>query len=260
MDEHDPWQQINITYPGATSQEREQHAIAHLRQVLPAAETAGLITTWWFIRKGPWRVRYLPTQHHHSHDLARQLLTDQMTWTSDIYEPETHAFGGRDAIDTAHTLFHHDSRHLLTYLHQHPTDRREHTIILCTTLMRAAALDLYEQGDVWARVANHRTEHLSHPPAPDPHTWETFTGDVRRLMTGTARATSDWHTAFATAGTNLRHLRETGTLTRGLRAVIAHHVIFHWNRIGLPARTQAALAQAAKEAIFGSTPAPPSRQ
>jgi hypothetical protein len=34
--------------------------------------------------------------------------------------------------------------------------------------------------------------------------------------------------------------------------VTALHVIFHWNRIGIPGSTQAVLAQAAKKAIFGS--------
>ena len=36
---HDtPWHQVNITYPGKTRQQREQRAVAHLHQVLPAAE------------------------------------------------------------------------------------------------------------------------------------------------------------------------------------------------------------------------------
>ena len=120
---------------------------------------------------------------------------------------------------------------------------------------RAAGLDLNEQGDVWARVVEHRAEHLNQPPTPDASTWEAFTGDVRRLLLGTARTTGDWHTAFENAGAGLHRQRETGQLTRGLRAVIALHVIFHWNRTGLHAATQAKLAQAAKEAIFGTTPA-----
>jgi thiopeptide-type bacteriocin biosynthesis protein len=112
------WQQLNIAYPGQTHQQREQHAIAHLGRVLPAAETAGLITAWWFIRKGPWRVRYLLHHEPHGQDPARELLTDGVTWTGDIYEPEVHAFGGADSMAAAHALFHHDSRHLLGYLHQ----------------------------------------------------------------------------------------------------------------------------------------------
>ncbi|MFI5490629.1 thiopeptide-type bacteriocin biosynthesis protein [Micromonospora echinaurantiaca] len=249
--DYTPWQQINVTYPGQTAREREQHAIAHLSRVLPEAETAGLITSWWFIRKGAWRIRYLPTNSPDSEDHARPLLTEGVNWTSDIYEPETHAFGGHDAMTTAHTLFHHDSCHLLTYLHQHPTTRREHSLILCTALMRAAALDLNEQGDVWAQVVEHRAAHLNQATATDVRTWESFTGDVRRLLLRAPRTTRDWHTAFENAGAALHRQRERGRLTRGLRAVIALHVIFHWNRLGLPATTQAILAQAAQHAIFG---------
>ncbi|TDC84715.1 bacteriocin biosynthesis protein [Micromonospora sp. KC606] len=246
-----PWHQVNITYPGQTAREREQHAVVHLSRVLPAAETAGLITSWWFIRKGAWRIRYLPTKRSDSGDQARRLLTEGVTWTGDIYEAETHAFGGHDAMTIAHTLFHLDSRHLLAYLHQHPTTRREHSLILCTALMRAAALDLNEQGDVWAQVVEHRAAHLNQAPRTDARRWERFTGDVWSLLLGAPRTTSDWHTAFANAGAALHRQRENGTLTRGLRAVIALHVIFHWNRLGLPATTQATLARAAQEAIFG---------
>jgi thiopeptide-type bacteriocin biosynthesis protein len=244
-----PWQQVNISCAGGTRQQQEQRAIEHLRQVLPAAEDAGLIASWWFIRKGAWRVRYLPTETG-SQGLARKLLTGGVSWTSDIYEPETHAFGGPGAMTAAHTLFHHDSRHLLGYLSQEPADRRERSLVLCSAMMRAAALDLNEQGDVWARVLQHRAEHLKWPPTSNARTWERFTGDARRLLLGTPRDTGEWHTAFQNAGTNLQRLRETGELTRGLRTVVALHVLFHWNRIGLPAASQATLAQAAKEAIF----------
>ncbi|MFC0100995.1 thiopeptide-type bacteriocin biosynthesis protein [Micromonospora marina] len=249
--DHTPWHQINISYPGQTAREREQQAVTHLSRVLPAAETAGLITSWWFIRKGAWRIRYLPTDSPDSGDQARWLITEGATWTGDIYEPETHAFGGGESMTTAHTLFHHDSHHLLTYLHQHPDTRREHSLILCTALMRAAGLDLIEQGDVWAQVVEHRAAHLNQALATDARRWERFTGDVRTLLLGAPRTTGGWHTAFANAGAALHRQREEGTLTRGLRAVIALHVIFHWNRLGLPATTQATLARAAQEAIFG---------
>jgi thiopeptide-type bacteriocin biosynthesis protein len=250
-----PWQQVNITWPGDTRQQHEQHAVAHLSQVLPAAETDGLITSWWFIRKGPWRIRYQPANEPGSRRLASAMITRGVSWTTDIYEPETHAFGGTEAMTTAHTLFHYDSRHLLAYLLQDPAGRRERSLVLSTALMRAAALDLNEQGDVWAKVLQHRAEHLTGPPSLDASTWEGFTGDVRHLLLGSARTTGEWHTAFENAGVNLRRLREAGKLSRGLRAVMALHVIFHWNRIGLTASTQATLAQAAKEAIFGPAPA-----
>ncbi len=180
--------------PGQTAQEREQRAVAHLSRVLPVAETASLVTFWWFIRKGAWRIRYLPTNSPDSGDRASRLLTEGTTWTSGIYEPETHAFGGHDAMATAHTLFHHDSRHLLTYLHQHPTTRREHSLILCSALMRAAGLYPNEQGDVWAQVPEHRAAHLNQAPITDARRWARFTGDVRSLLLGAPRTSGDWHT------------------------------------------------------------------
>ncbi|NGM15029.1 thiopeptide-type bacteriocin biosynthesis protein [Verrucosispora sioxanthis] len=251
------WQHVTISYPGRSRYDREQQAVAHLSRVLPAAENAGLITTWWFIRKGPWRIRYLPTPAHTGPAPLVELLTEGCAWSGDIYEPEIHTFGGPQAMDTAHTLFHHDSRHLLTYLHDQPTDRRERSLVLCTALMRAAGLDLNEQGDVWARLAHRRTAEPHQRPAPDADTWEAFTGKVRHLLLGTARTPGDWQTGFEATGAALHRLRETGKLTRGVRAVIAEHVIFHWNRIGIPAATQATLAHAATDAIFGSHPPPP---
>ncbi|MBL7487888.1 thiopeptide-type bacteriocin biosynthesis protein [Frankia sp. AgB1.9] len=252
------WQQVNITYPGADPEQRERHAVGHLAHVLPAAEVDGLITAWFFIRKGPWRVRYLLAQDTAGYsqpdpDPIRARLIDGVRWTDDIYEPEVHAFGGPASMNTAHKLFHRDSHHLLTYLHHSPADRREHSLVLCTALMRAAGLDLNEQGDVWARIAEQRAP-LAGPP-PDPGVWTAFTSDIRGLLLGDPRADvigSHWLTAFEETGRALRTLRERGDLTRGIRAIIALHVIFHWNRLGIAAVSQATLAQAAMEAAFGN--------
>ncbi|WP_018501129.1 thiopeptide-type bacteriocin biosynthesis protein [Parafrankia discariae] len=259
MDET-PWRQVNIAWPGSDRRQRERQAVDHLARVLPAAEADGLITAWFFIRKGAWRLRYLITdadsRDEPNPDPFRLLLTDGVRWTADIYEPEVHAFGGPCSMDTAHTLFHHDSRHLLTFLRGDPADRREHSLVLCTTLMRAAGLDFNEQGDVWARVAEQRSG-LADLPS-DPQAWASFTSDVRHLLLGGARADvlgRDWLAAFEEAGRALRTLRERGDLARGIRAIIALHVIFHWNRLGLPVATQATLAQAAKEAVFSNASA-----
>ncbi|WP_261568994.1 thiopeptide-type bacteriocin biosynthesis protein [Frankia gtarii] len=254
------WKQVNITYPNPDAHQRERHAVGHLARVLPAAEADGLITAWFFIRKGTWRIRYLIARETIGHgepnpDPIHLLLTDGVRWNADIYEPEVHAFGGPSSMDTAHTLFHHDSRHLLTFLRDNPADRREHSLVLCTALMRTAGLDFNEQGDVWARVAEQRPS-LAEPPA-EPQIWTSFTANVRRLLLGDARTNligRDWLTAFEETGRTLRTLRENGTLTRGIRTVIALHVIFHWNRLGLITTTQATLARAAKEAVFGNAP------
>lgn len=121
--------------------------------------------------------------------------------------------------------------------------------------MRTAGLDWNEQGDVWAKVAEQRNG--LQPPIPDRQVWAPFTSDVRRLLLGTARTDAiagDWLTAFNEAGRTLRTLRETGGLTRGIRTVIALHIIFHLNRIGIPATTQATLAQARRTSSSAPSP------
>ncbi|CNE69452.1 thiopeptide-type bacteriocin biosynthesis domain [Mycobacterium tuberculosis] len=248
------WTQVNLAFPGKDGRDRERQAAAHLARVLPAAETAGLITSWFFIRKGRWRVRYRPaeTGGRDGGPLHSQLTRD-VEWAGDIYEPEIYAFGGHPSMDTAHELFHADSRHLLAFLNGAATDRRERSLILCTALMRAAGLEIGERGDVWARIAEQRS--VLCRELPDQATWESFTDDVRRLLLGKALPGDtghDWLTAFENAGEQLKVLRESGRLKRGIRAVTALHVIFHWNRIGITGPTQAVLAQAAKEAILGS--------
>jgi thiopeptide-type bacteriocin biosynthesis protein len=252
-----PWKQVNITYSGEDPAEREHQALAHLTGILPAAEAGGLITSWWFMRKGAWRVRYLLTDPADSDaaDPVHPMLTNGVTWTRDIYEPETHAFGGSASMDVAHALFHRDSHHLLLTLNDGPTDRRERPLLLLTALMRAAGLDTNEQGDVWARVAEQRSGLAGIPP--DAQTWASFTNDVRCLLLGHPRTdliSGDWLTSFHQAGRSLRTLRQNGQLTRGIRTVIALHVIFHWNRLGLRAAAQATLARAAAEAVFDNAP------
>ncbi|WP_235608667.1 thiopeptide-type bacteriocin biosynthesis protein, partial [Frankia casuarinae] len=190
-------------------------------------------------------------QYDTTTDRPHALLTDGVRWTADIYEPEVHAFGGPASMNAAHELFHHDSNHLLSFLATNPTNRREHSLVLCTALMRTAGLDFNEQGDVWARIAEQRSV-FANPPS-DPQVWASFTGDVHRLLVGEARADllGSWLDAFEDAGGTLRKLREEGQLTRWIRAIIALHVIFHWNRLGLPARAQAILATAARQAVLG---------
>ncbi|WP_413800927.1 thiopeptide-type bacteriocin biosynthesis protein [Streptomyces iranensis] len=262
------WRQINIAFPDwATA---EHTALTHLAPLLAAAETARLIGPWFFLRKAPhWRIRYQPpgdrpmAEKHLLHALSPLQRDQHITAvTPVIYEPETHAFGGPEAMNTAHRLFHLDSHHLIAHLTRHPDRprRRELSILLCTALLRAAGLDWYEQGDVWARVADHRD-----PPQPQPaDRMKTLRDGLRHLMTAdTTQLTragaslplpAAWPQAFTTTGHDLATLVAAGRLHRGLRAVLAHHIIFAFNRLGLPHATQATLAANAKAVVFGPDP------
>jgi len=258
------WCQANVVFPAWDS--AETVAVSRLAPILRTAEADGLLAGWFIIRKSPcWRVRYLPAGG--GADRIGQGLDDLVAegaitaWTEIVYEPEVHAFGGPEAMASAHRLFHHDSRSLLDHLQREGgPQRREISLILCSLLMRSAGLDWYEQGDVWARVGAHRA--LS--PGTPPVSGEQLQAAVQRLISvdgeelmrtgGPLAHLAEWARAYADTGQDLAHLMQLGLLHRGLRDVLAHHVLFAWNRIGLPYPTQATLAYAAKTVIFGSDP------
>jgi len=64
---------------------------------------------------------------------------------------------------------------------------------------------------------------------------------------------SEWVSAFEQAGQTLAALAAAGTIRRGLRAVLAHHVIFHANRAGISVRDQAILASLATHTMYRAT-------
>ncbi|SBW22520.1 O-methyltransferase [Candidatus Protofrankia californiensis] len=265
------WQQSVIEFTDRRT--AEQVAVQDLRPALAAAQAEGLIAGWFFTRKHPcWRLRYLPADSRADGFFA-DVLDGSATegriigWTAGIYEPETFAFGGAAAMDVAHELFSHDSRHILDYLARPSTPaagardlgRRELAILLCSVLLRGAGTDWYEQGDVWARVTQHRPAERTAPPAERLHILRPA---VHRLMTvdaspasrlvdgGPLAAIGGWSAAFERAGQQLADLARRGTLERGLRAILTHHVIFFWNRLGLSYAEQATLATLAKEVVM----------
>lgn len=261
------WRQLWITFP---DQSTAEHTVAtHLGPRLHEAEAAGTISSWWFIRKHQWRLRLHPgrarppgamrTFLDHALDelRARQLIT---AWWETIYEPETHAFGGTQAMAVAHDLFHRDSRCILDHLARPTptTGRREVSILLCNLLMAGATQDWYERGDIWARVVAHRPD----DPGTSPEQLRRLKPQLRRLMTvdlgpssgpvrrGRLRFASRWVEAFEQTGKALGELASDGRLCRGLRAVLAHHILFHWNRLGITPASQATLARAARDVIL----------
>ncbi|HWE91496.1 MAG TPA: methyltransferase, FxLD system, partial [Pseudonocardiaceae bacterium] len=260
------WQQFSIEFTDrATAVRTAAHQIA---PALNRAEQAGQLSTWWYIRKPPGlRLRYQLTDPNTQ--VVEELLDELagtgriVNWTQGIYEPESVAFGGPSAMDIAQTLFHHDSRHLLARAAH--TDaavaspaglgQRETTVLLFTTMLRAAGLDWFEQGDVWAKIIDLRASGQAQVAADRA---EELGQAVRRLLTVNAHSVPDllaepWLAAFETAGQHLAALDRRGQLRRGLRAVLAHHFIFHANRAGLPGGDQATLANLAFDAIFNTS-------
>ncbi|MGN9811417.1 thiopeptide-type bacteriocin biosynthesis protein [Micromonospora sp. BQ11] len=221
-------------------------------------------TGWWFLRKHPyWRVR-IRTAHH---EAARALLDDLTTngviagWKPGIYEPETGAFGGDTAMAIVHDLFCADSRGVLNYTRHRPPPigRRELSVMLIRTLQHHAGLDWYEAADVFDQVTQMRPALA----AAEATRIDQLAAQMRPLLAlpadartalfipgGPLNDASGWQAAFATAGQQFADAAHAGRLRRGIRAVLAQIVIFHWNRLDLPAHAQGILAHAATAAIL----------
>ncbi|MFC0628246.1 thiopeptide-type bacteriocin biosynthesis protein [Kribbella deserti] len=270
----DTWYQVHLEF--ANWNAIEQEPAARLRAGLERAQEIGLIANWWFIRKAPcWRLRCQPGNEASFEALERHLkrLVDDMkasghiatSWTS-IYEPEVAAFGGPRGMQIAHDLFHADSHAILDYLTSQnrsssalPVGRRELSVVLCSAMMRGAGQDWFEQGDIWNRVADLRPV----PPNTPLERLPDLAAKLRHLMTidtkpGSALLNdssdlgfaSPWIDSFTKAGAAIA----ATTLSRGTREIVAQHIIFHWNRMGLSASTQSILTRAAREVVFPSRP------
>ncbi len=262
------WWQLYIEFTDWNT--AEQTTADHIAPLLHHAENRGVITTWWFMRKYPcWRLRLQPGPAGHTMKTSLGAALDELVadgritrWWTGIYEAETAAFGGQVGMDVAHELFCADSNAIMTLIRSPRGNlgRRELSLLLCASLLRAAGLEWYEQGDVWHRVT------LERPPPTNVATSKltAMAGDLRRLMRidatpdgpllrpdGPLASAAHWTGAFRQAGRTLGAAARAGTLERGLREVASYLVIFHWNRLGLPAQTQSILGWAARAAILG---------
>ncbi|MFG1955591.1 thiopeptide-type bacteriocin biosynthesis protein [Micromonospora sp. NPDC048830] len=271
------WHQVEIEFPDRYTAERT--VATRIAPRLRQAEDSGVVTSWWYIRKTPhWRLRLRPDESQRQLRAFVTQMLDELAskrfvvaWSSGIYEPESCVFGGPEGMEAAHRLFHADSANALAYLRhvgsprnpQSPLlGRRELSVLLCTTLLRAAGQDWHEQADVWHRVTRMRPLATKAPGSR----LLSMAGQVHRLLTlDTERiAVSSngqdplapvrpWFAAMSETGVALRGLARTGVLHRGLRDVLAHHVIFHWNRVGLTTMVQAVLAHAATVTMLDSS-------
>lgn len=267
------WQQTSVKFADPRTGE---HAMADgVGMVLDDAELDQLVDGWWFVRKTPWwRLRWMASRQTPPDAVGKRLtvVLDRLqakghvvAYQAGIYEPETFAFGGPAGMAIAHDLFHADSRNILTHLRDRDADTPRTTvgavgfsILLCSVLFRAAGQDWYEQGDIWARVSACR------PASGGGAAQHRNSAALRRLLITDASPHSQllasgplteykrWITAFHQAGQALAAASHQGTLQRGIRAVLAHHVIFHWNRLGLTHGTQSLLAREAQAVILAN--------
>ncbi|SEH02398.1 protein-L-isoaspartate(D-aspartate) O-methyltransferase [Nonomuraea solani] len=236
------WWQVTIRFPGDAGVSPEAAA------TLSAALTG---RRFHFLRKeGGLRLR----TDRSVDALLDQLVADKVAagWVSGIYEAETDAFGGPQGMVIAHAVFCADSPAALAGTGS--PDGRERCILLLSAMYRAAGLDPFEVGDVWAKIGDLRPP--IDPPAEARRAAAITT--MWRLMNADAAQRPDpepgWVervAAFEEAGRRLARLAKEGQLKRGLRAVLAHHAIFAFNRNNTPVAEQAAAAWLGWQAAFG---------
>ncbi|WP_327352759.1 thiopeptide-type bacteriocin biosynthesis protein [Streptomyces sp. NBC_01304] len=266
------WAQFYVEFADWTHAERT--AAAHLAPALNGLQESGALSLWWFIRKHPcWRLRLCSEPGSQAYKELTGHLDELVKaghlrrWWPGIYEPETGAFGGAAGMLAAHSLFSADSHHILTRHGQSdvPLGRREISVVLCTVMMQAAGLEWQEQGDVWDRVITEENRSAIGKVLEDR--LEGMTRQIRQLLVsdthpdgplfglhGPLHPVAEWATAFRHTGQALKEAVTCGSLDRGIRRVLAYHVIFHWNRAGLPFGAQSALALAARTAILDPPP------
>lgn len=260
------WHQVNVRfadYPTAAFTFRDG--------LLPALQ-AGPIGRWWFVRKHPhWRLRVHPVSGATTEDAAAH-VADALDcavsrgvvtcWRPSTYEPEAVAFGGPTGITLAHDLFHADSAGVIDYLHHTADghhelpDPKTTSLLAMTLLMRAARLELGEQGDVWGQVEHHRPLPVDIPltrvtPMVAPLRRLFLTDADPLLAGGPLTPVRPWIDNLTRSGQALADAAAQNHLALGPRRILARHVLFHWNRMGFTTRQQSIWSRAAREAILG---------
>ncbi len=270
------WGQATVEFTSWDTAERTTATV-----LAPRLQHAQVTDGWWFLRKYPcWRIRFQPTPGTTpaAASQAVSIILDELTasglvrrWQTAIYEPETLAFGGSVGLTVAHQMFCSDTLGILARARQpqpqgstqggHP-GRKEQSVLLCAALLRAASLDWFEQGDTW-----HLVSHLR--PLPPGATTQQHHRAMTALLNadtapdgpllapgGPLAGTAAWIGGFRHAGQALGAAARDGELQRGLRDILAHMIIFHWNRLGLSVTAQAILARAAQDVIMNTTGLP----
>lgn len=255
------WFQVRIQF--ADWNAAEQIGARELLPRMARLERTGAIAGWWFLRKYPcWRIRVRAAASSDPGQLVPPALDELVAtghierWWPTIYEPEIAAFGGGVGMNVVHALFCADSRGVLDFASRTAPGigRRELSILLCSTMMCAANLDSFERGDVFDRVTRLR------PPLTTAAASQVgkLAAAMRTLVnasaapdsalfaqSGPAHFARPWLVAFETAGRTLGEAAANGQLERGVRAILTHILIFHWNRLGLSATRQGIVARAA---------------
>ncbi len=222
----------------------------------------GVLHRFHFIRKPPGlRLRFEPAAGRGDPAAAIARGLDGLNarrlvrrWTPAAYEPEAYKFGGSSALQATHTLFDTDTRAWWRWDGLHRAGRTSvHPMLLSATVLS----DLFQQcvdapeevWDVWCRLAALHGDAAAPAGAADAAApaWclEDLAVRVNAAEQVVARRYASAHRAFAR---RLRAIRSRGQLLHGVRPILPHVAITHWNRFGFALPERALMYTAMRQA------------
>jgi thiopeptide-type bacteriocin biosynthesis protein len=190
-------------------------------------------------------------------DQLRRLRRDGVVrrWSTSIYEPEVHLFGGPGASDAFHRHATVDSQVLARWSAQ-PMPFSSAVLSLASLndlFVRALGGRREEIWDVWCRLAGiHGRVAPAQGVGITPVTLSTLADTRHRPAAALMRRMMR---ANATLADRLERLWARGALSCGQRATLACVALFHWNRLALPADTRVRLLDGMTARLNVHTPA-----
>ena len=227
------WSQWNVALSRARGPARQSASelFARLGPLLETLRKDGALARFYFMRKPPdVRLRF-------EGDTARIGAALTALWPGlerdgwvqrhfpSVYEPETRRFGGRCAMDLAHTYFDADTRVWMAW----PDAPRQYSAALLQDLFVSTLDDLGEAAEVWREFAGW--------PAAAQAGSDIWTRPLEERHASANRCLAS----------GLKGLWSEGALENGTRSVLAATAQFHCNRYGIAGDDQGALASAALE-------------
>jgi thiopeptide-type bacteriocin biosynthesis protein len=228
------WRQINVALPDSDASGGA--FFSALAPSLPELRGGGGGSCFWFVRKEPGlRLRF--GGEAMTADVAA--IFDALvasgavtSWFSSVYEPETHQFGGPEAMDAAHRWFDRDTAAWFAW-----NDLGGRQRITPNVLSLAVLVDLFERclearEEVWDVAEN--LAHLYAAPPDDTAAPAIGLSQLGQLLREVEPVAAIYRDANAALAGELAALWRRGALTAGRRGILPFVAAFHWNRYRAP--------------------------
>lgn len=173
--------------------------------------------------------------------------------TQSVYEPEVCLFGGEAGMKLAHEFFSIDSEFILKFLSHIDIDKLisldSVSLWLWQSLIKEMNFDLYERWDIWNKVWQLRrfeeTESSSTQHYQEKLS-KLFLLNLETISDPVGQHIALYNSMYIKWGKKLVQSDRNGLLNRGIRQLIAIHIIFSWNRMGFGNEKQRILASIMK--------------